>query len=286
MYIRYRKKMSVFSLYRSVDFLMWYWTMDFSLIHLLLPTWSFLFSFMTDSATYPSGSQKWGICSVCNGELPLVLNGTLRFQSPITNQCPGSRMIPMALWEVRQYHFQPTYPQVCSAVAWVSLYIHQPFMLRTRICNFNQSWTHSWPNLKRISQASLSQAARKLTSIFDNVIISNDRESWEGLFLYLRRCLLSPEPGGRRGNLITLLNRAMEEESETHIHQPPNVHRIRTHVAYWQPRYHPNWNRVILERQLGLASLIDSFCIHDENSLESLRGKHLSALLDSNIPQF
>ena len=82
------------------------------------------------------------------------------------------------------------------------------------------------------------------------------------------------------------MNRAVEEESESHIHQPPNFLPNQDPRRLLAAKVSSKLEQGDFRGAVRLASSDDSFCIHDENSLELLRGKHLSAHPDSIIPQF
>ena len=66
--------------------------------------------------------------------------------------------------------------------------------------------------LKRIPRLSRPSAARKLAAIIELAVSHNDIPSWTRLLQFPKRCFCIPQRGGKRWNLVSLINKQVSEE--------------------------------------------------------------------------
>ena len=60
--------------------------------------------------------------------------------------------------------------------------------------------------IRRIPRASRDVAAKKLASLVEAVLSRNDHEAWDRLLRFAPRCLSAPKSGGKKRNLVSIVN--------------------------------------------------------------------------------
>ena len=69
--------------------------------------------------------------------------------------------------------------------------------------------------LKWIPKASREQCGKKLATILDASVITNDHVTWDRLLRFSPRCLSTPRRGDKRRSLASAVNRQLTEEADT-----------------------------------------------------------------------
>ena len=87
--------------------------------------------------------------------------------------------------------------------------------------------------LKRVPRASRNLAAKKLSSILDDVVSTNNDPSWDRLFRFAPRCLHTPKRGGRNWNLTAIVNRNIRDEGDQILAEKPTLkHQPKKNAAH------------------------------------------------------
>ena len=219
-------------------------------------------------------------CSHCGRTMPVRLDGKVKKHGPFHDRCKGSGLPPGQVSNVSEAIITVNHSPSTS--------MHQDDTLTSTnpssVSPFNPG-CFSRRVLKRIPKASRSRAALKLTEIISEVTTSNDRASWERLFLFPRRCLVAPRRGGHRRNLAALVNLALDEEADIIPSQSQS-----------QPRFSREKNGSLAARvsskledgdfrgAVRVASSSESICRPDSRSLDLIKEKHPSSYPDSSFP--
>ena len=132
-------------------------------------------------------------CTVCRRLTALTKAGLIRVHGPVDNRCPGSRAPPSHrgvsttdFTTSSSHPVLPTEAELGSRQPFTSDHRHNPLTLPVP----------PMKTIKRIPRASRNTAAKKLASIIEAAVASNDQNSWDRLFRFASRCLRSPRRGG------------------------------------------------------------------------------------------
>ena len=144
-------------------------------------------------------------------------------------------------------------------------------------------------SVKILKKASRSSAGRKLATILEAIVSKNDHASWDRLFRFSSRCLRAPKRGGRRCSLATVVNRQLEEETDS----PESMVRpcTRQRQASSRDPIESLAARISVKLEEGdfggavrLASSDDTLAAMNDSTFTALQDKHPSPHPDSHIP--
>ena len=144
----------------------------------------------------PSTPQCQSLCAISRRPIATCSNGLIQLHGPVNSRCAGSHHSPI-------FHSTP----------------HDGSTSNSSQSQTGPPTSFPPPNqlvkvLKRIPKASRASCARKLTSILEAVVASNDQASWHRLLSFPKRCLRTPLRGGKHWSLSSIINKQLNEESD------------------------------------------------------------------------
>ena len=143
-------------------------------------------------------------CSICFRPMTITAAGLVRQHGPLRARCPGSHQPPANSTQPPQAVLSRSGRPLVAPLTGSATF--QPTCLPPRA---------TVKILKRIPKASRLSAGRKLATILEAVVGKNDHASWDRLFRFSSRCLRAPKRGGQRRSLATVVNRQLEEETDS-----------------------------------------------------------------------
>ena len=136
--------------------------------------------------------------------MTITAAGLVRQHGPLRARCPGSHQPPANSTQPPQAVLSRSGRPLVAPLTGSATF--QPTCLPPRA---------TVKILKRIPKASRLSAGRKLATILEAVVGKNDHASWDRLFRFSSRCLRAPKRGGQRRSLATVVNRQLEEETDS-----------------------------------------------------------------------
>ena len=229
---------------------------------------------LTMSSTHVRSSAP---CSVCKRVMPVRNDGKIKIHGPIPSRCLGSGIAPRdpvavapsphpASPIVNPVGVGPSSPATATSAI-------NPGPVIGRI-------------IKRIPNGSRALAATKFASILDGVVRDNSREAWDRLFLFCRRCFLSPKRGGHRRSLAAQVNLLIQEEvdssSQGNVLRPSRIGaKPRSSLA---TKVSEKLEEGDFRGAVRIASSSEPFCDVSERSLGLLQERHPPSHPESAFP--
>ena len=220
-------------------------------------------------------------CSVCFRPMTATAAGLIRQHGPLRARCPGSRQPPANRVSTQLPSTAPRCQGAGdSSISPSETPVPSPTGLPPRA---------SVKILKRIPKASRSSAGRKLASILEAVVGKNDHASWDRLFRFSSRCLRAPKRGGQRRSLATVVNRQLEEETDSpdSTVRPCTKQRqasTRDPIESLAARISAKLEEGDFGGAVRLASSDDTLAAMNNSTFAALQDKHPSPHPDSVIP--
>ena len=222
---------------------------------------------MLDESTNPVANR--GQCAICYRIMPLTRAGLVHVHGPVGNRCRGSCNLPLI-------------PNLGQGELSPGIGASPPSSPPTReVLNAPRSTVKI---LKRIPRASRDHTARKLATILDQVVLSNNTASWDHLFSFAPHCLRVQRRGGHRRSLASHVNAMLREESDPD--PPDSIPEERSHRQHCgQGPQDPLQNlaaRVAAKLEEGdikgairLPSSEDTIASSNPGTLSAMQEKHL-----------
>jgi hypothetical protein len=146
--------------------------------------------------------------------------------------------------------------------------------------------------LKRIPHLSRTTTAKKLAFVIKQVITCNDIPCWLRLLQFTKKCLFSPQRGGKRWNLASLVNKQVSQEhlnleassnNHTNSYMSRPSSKSRNPLENLAARVSSKLEEGNYKGAVRLASSEDVMAEHTNDILEALRRKHPPPHADSSI---
>ena len=154
---------------------------------------------------------------------------------------------------------------------------------------------HPMKVLKRIPRLSRTTTAEKLAFVIEQVITSNDIPCWLRLLQFTKKCLFSPQRGGKRWNLASLVNKQVSQEhlnleassnNHTNSYMSRPSSKSRNPLENLAARVSSKLEEGNYKGAVRLASSEDVMAEHTNDILEALRQKYPPPHADSSIADF